>query len=153
MLLDDTDCVDGVRLQPLASERELCLLAITTGQIPYELHPESKGRKVMRLIIFALLLDFIGMALGICALMAHSELKSLATAAAPSPEEAALLKIIGPELFDSSLANTKPAEMADGVLKRIYFIGACSFAMIILGPLLIVTSSWRSTDHTNDEKV
>ena len=153
MLLDDTDCVDGVRLQPLASERELCLLAITTGQSPYELHPESKGRKVMRLIIVALLLDFIGMALGICALMAHSELKSLATAAAPSPEEAALLKIIGPELFDSSLANTKPAEMADGVLKRIYFIGACSIAMITLGPVLIVTSNRRSTGHTDDEKV
>ena len=107
----------------------------------------------MRLRIVGFLLDFIGVALFFFAVMAHSELKSVATATAPSPEDATFLKIIGPELFDSSLANIKPAEMADRVLKRIYFIGACSFAMIILGPLLIVTSSWRSTDHTNDEKV
>ena len=54
MLLDDTDCVDGVRLQPSVSERELYLLAITTAQSPSELHPESKGGKVMRLIIVGL---------------------------------------------------------------------------------------------------
>ena len=107
----------------------------------------------MRLKIVGFLLDFIGVALLFFALMAHSELKGLATAAAPSPEDATLLKIIGPELFDSSLANTKPAEIADRVLKRIYFIGACSIAMITFAVFLIVTSSRRSTGHTNDEKV
>ena len=51
----------------------------------------------MRLKIVGFLLDFIGVALFFFAVMAHSELKSVATATAPSPEDATFLKIIGME--------------------------------------------------------
>ena len=107
----------------------------------------------MILKILGLLMDFLGVALLIFAVMAYSELNSLATAATPSPEDATLTRIIGPEFFDASSANVKPGELADRVFKRIYFVGACSIAMIVLGPILFFTSVLRSTGHANDEKV
>ena len=103
----------------------------------------------MILKILGLLMDFLGVALLIFAVMAYSELNSLATAATPSPEDATLTKIIGP-YFDASSANTKPAELADRVFKRIYFVGLFH-RNDHPGPILLFTSVLRSTGHANDE--
>lgn len=96
-----------------------------------------KGQAVMKLLGACVLL--IGLGMMVFAVGAYSELRAAATSVTPpSPEAMPLTRIVGPELFDTAKAGTKPAELASMAMNRIYMIGGASLVLLAVGALLLV---------------
>ncbi len=89
----------------------------------------------------------------IFAVLADSELHTAATAATPpSPDSMPLTKIVGPELFDTENAATKPAELASMAFNRIYIIGGASLVSLALGGLLLMTKQTPESLVVRDDE-
>ena len=87
----------------------------------------------------------------IFSIMAYLELRGATTGvSSPSPDAMPLTKLVGPELFDPSMAVKRPSELAELAFNRIYMIGGGSMFMLFVGAMLLLKRN-RSSTMTSDE--
>lgn len=99
--------------------------------------------------VLAILLAVIGAVLLIFAFMARSELHAAATSgAAPAKQDMPLTRVIGPEFFESAPAGEippKPADLAAGIMRKIYGVTAAG-ALALIGAVGVLFFS-RQDEH------
>jgi len=105
----------------------------------------------MKILVAVIVLA--GVAGMIFSTMAYMELRGASTAASlPSQDAMPLTKLVGPELFDPSMASKRPSELASLAFNRIYMIGGGSLLLLVIGAMLLLKrrpSSTVSSDEGN----
>ena len=93
-------------------------------------------------ILLAVCLVVIGVTILIFAVMARGELRTAAMSPVTA-QDMPLTKIVGPELFREAPAGEvppKPAEIASGIMNKIYCIGLAGLLALIGGAAVLLVS-------------
>jgi hypothetical protein len=95
----------------------------------------------MPIKILGVIVGLIGLAMIVFAMFAWRELQvAAASPSTPSPASMPLTNFVSPGLFDSGNAGertVKPAELARVAFNKIYIFGGGSFALIVVGILMV----------------